>query len=127
PTRRSSDLEAELAHAATVVDTGEPVDELVERDTREEEELHGEDADQRAATEAREDVVQRPHEGDRGDAPDHAERQARDDGGAGEQDEAAPAVEPLEDRLDPAAREVDALEAREGRLDGLRHALAPVP
>src|SRR5919198_2201451 len=82
--------EPELAYAPTIVNAREPVDDLMEGDAREEEELHEQDAAQRAAPEAREDVVQLAHEGHRGDAPDDAERQAEDGRSASEQDHAAP-------------------------------------
>src|SRR2546425_1243287 len=52
---------------------------------------------------------------------------ARDRCGAREQEEAAPAMQALHEWLDLAAGDPDALEPRERRLDGLRHALAPVP
>src|SRR2546422_4268479 len=115
------------AHAATVVDARERVDELVERDAREEEELHDEEPAQRVAPEAHEDVLQLAQEGQRRDAADDAERQARDRCGAREQDEAAPAMQALHEWLNLAAGDPEALEPRERRLDGLRHALAPVP
>src|SRR5207247_2409927 len=82
---------------------------------------------QRVAPEAREDVLQLAQEGQRRDAADDAERQARERCGAREQDEAAPAMQALHEWLNLAAGDPDALEPRERRLDGLRHALAPVP
>src|SRR2546426_12143375 len=109
------------------MDARERVDELVERDAREEEELHDEEPAQRVAPEAHEDVLQLAQEGQRRDATNDAERQARDRCGAREQDEAAPAMQALHEWLNLAARDPDALETRERRLDGLRHALAPVP
>src|SRR2546422_1359143 len=51
------------SHAATVMDARERVDELVERDAREEEELHDEEPAQRVAPEAHEDVLQLAQEG----------------------------------------------------------------
>src|SRR2546425_2430117 len=108
------------------MDARERVDELVERDAREEEELHDEEPAQRVAPEAHEDVLQLAQEGQRRNAADDAERQARDRCGAREQGEAAPAMQALHEWLDLAAGDPDALEPRDRRLAGPRPAPPPV-
>ena len=102
------------------------MDELVEGDRTEEEELHDDDATHGVTAEAREYVGHLTQERHLRHGADRPERQAENERRAREQEEAAPAVERLEERLDAATRDVDALEAEERGLDGPRDARPPV-
>ena len=116
--------EPELAHAPAIVDAGEAVDDLVERHAGEKQELHGHDAQHRAAAEAVEDVAHLARELDRGGGAEESEPDAGDDRDTGEQEEPAPAVEALEEPVHVEARDPDALEAGQRQLERPRDAPA---